>query len=159
MIDPHRILSIDRGATADQVRAARNRLARLFHPDRNDSEAATEMMRIVNLAYDTLVFGGPRSERYEAPPPPSQNVDAFASEHFDCEACDFTLTFGKHSGQALGVVARGDWKYLTWIAKNFDPDGWQAEVVEHTRTALQHWSGAVHEEQRRAGQQYRADNR
>lgn len=161
MIDPHRILNLERGASAEQIRAARNRLARLFHPDRNDSEAATEMMRIVNLAYDLLTTGQARDERAAySPPPPPVDVDAFAQDFgFGCESCDFQLKFGKHRGMTMGYVARHDWKYLTWIAKNFDTDGWAGEVIENARAALQHWSAAVHEEQRRAGQQYRADRR
>ncbi|AFU60192.1 putative chaperone protein DnaJ [Candidatus Nitrososphaera gargensis Ga9.2] len=48
------VLGISPDATADEVRQAYFRLAKLYHPDRNKSPEATEKMAEINLAYETL---------------------------------------------------------------------------------------------------------
>ena len=46
--DVYRLLELPATATADDITAACRRLARTFHPDRNDSSRATQEMQVVN---------------------------------------------------------------------------------------------------------------
>ncbi len=49
------VLGIDRGASGDEVKRAFRRLARQYHPDLNDGDAAAEMrFKEINEAYDVL---------------------------------------------------------------------------------------------------------
>lgn len=52
--DYYGILGVDRGATADQLRAAHRRLARELHPDVNKAADAAERFAEVQQAYDVL---------------------------------------------------------------------------------------------------------
>jgi curved DNA-binding protein CbpA len=47
-------LGVTADATADEIRQAYLVLAKKYHPDKNSSPAATEMMAEINLAYETL---------------------------------------------------------------------------------------------------------
>jgi curved DNA-binding protein CbpA len=46
--DVYRLLGVPSSASADEINAACRRLARTFHPDRNQSGRATEEMQVVN---------------------------------------------------------------------------------------------------------------
>jgi DnaJ-class molecular chaperone len=48
------VLGILPGATADEVRQAYVRLAKMYHPDKNKSPDATVKMAEINVAYETL---------------------------------------------------------------------------------------------------------
>jgi hypothetical protein len=62
--DPYAVLGVEPGATADELRAARRRLARDVHPDRaGGSAAATAAMQRLNVALDTALA------RLRVPPP------------------------------------------------------------------------------------------
>ena len=52
--DLYEILQVHPTAHPDVIRAAYRRLALLYHPDKNPSQEATEIMRRLNLAYETL---------------------------------------------------------------------------------------------------------
>ena len=54
MSDYYSALGISPGATAEEVRQAYLRLAKMYHPDRNGSPDATARMAGINLAYETL---------------------------------------------------------------------------------------------------------
>lgn len=70
--DPYRVLGVDPSASADELAAARRRLARTLHPDVGGDD---EAMRVVNAAYDEAVarlLGPiPPTPEQSAPPPPS----------------------------------------------------------------------------------------
>jgi DnaJ domain len=59
--DPYRVLGVDAAASAEELAAARRRLARTLHPDVGGDD---ETMRVVNAAYDEAVA------RLSAPSPP-----------------------------------------------------------------------------------------
>lgn len=52
--DLYEILQVHPTAHPDVITAAYRRLTLLYHPDRNPSEEAAEMMKRLNLAYETL---------------------------------------------------------------------------------------------------------
>ena len=52
--DFYEILQVHPNAHPDVIRAAFRRLTLLYHPDRNPSTEAAEMMKRLNLAYETL---------------------------------------------------------------------------------------------------------
>ena len=52
--DLYEILQVQPTAHPDVIRAAYRRLALLYHPDKNPSQEAAEIMRRLNLAYETL---------------------------------------------------------------------------------------------------------
>ena len=142
MISPYRILGLNEDAGAPEVKAAYRRLAMLFHPDRNDSEAANEMMRIVNLAYGALIH---EPTPKQAPPQARPPNTATWSAGDDHDPCARILTFGKHKGKTLGQIAREDMQYLVWVQRSFDEDSYPAMIEEITE-ALLHWVNAVHED-------------
>ena len=59
--DLYRLLQIHPDADADIIQSAYKRLCKKFHPDVNPSPAAADMMRHINLAYETL--SGEQSRR------------------------------------------------------------------------------------------------
>ena len=52
--DLYEILQVHPSAHPDVIQAAYRRLALLYHPDKNPSQEAAEMMKRLNLAYETL---------------------------------------------------------------------------------------------------------
>lgn len=52
--DPYEILGVDRGASADEIKAAYLAGAKRFHPDVIGEEESGEKMRQLNLAYEVL---------------------------------------------------------------------------------------------------------
>ena len=59
--DLYEILQVHPTAHQDVITAAYRRLTLLYHPDRNPSEEAAEMMKRLNLAYETLSNPGRRA--------------------------------------------------------------------------------------------------
>ncbi|HEV8405466.1 MAG TPA: DnaJ domain-containing protein [Nitrososphaera sp.] len=64
-------LGISPSATEDEVRQAYHRLAKIFHPDKNNAPDATTKMAEINLAYETLCDGH-RRKKYDL----ENNIDA-----------------------------------------------------------------------------------
>lgn len=61
-VDYYDVLQVQSTADPDVVQAAYRRLARRYHPDNNDSPEATELMRQLNSAYETLSDPEKRTE-------------------------------------------------------------------------------------------------
>ena len=60
--DVYRLLGVPPSAGRAEIVAACRRLARAFHPDRNDSERATEEMQVVNAVRSVLIDPRSRAE-------------------------------------------------------------------------------------------------
>jgi molecular chaperone DnaJ len=52
--DPYSILSVDRGASPEDIKRAFRKLAMEYHPDRNKEEGAEARFKEVNAAYEVL---------------------------------------------------------------------------------------------------------
>lgn len=53
-MDYYEILGVTRNATQVEIRNAYRRLAKQYHPDRNPSEEAKQLIQLINQAYDVL---------------------------------------------------------------------------------------------------------
>jgi curved DNA-binding protein CbpA len=60
--DAYRLLQVDPRASADEIVAACRRLARTFHPDRNESPRAHLEMQVVNVVRRMLTDPASRAE-------------------------------------------------------------------------------------------------
>ena len=60
--DVYRLLGVPPSAGRAEIVSACRRLARAFHPDRNDSERATEEMQVVNAVRAVLIDPRSRAE-------------------------------------------------------------------------------------------------
>jgi hypothetical protein len=67
-VDPHAVLGLEPGASAEEVHQAYRNLAKRFHPDRA-GEAGGELMISVNAAYDLL--RDQMAAGHEEPGPPA----------------------------------------------------------------------------------------
>ena len=64
-IDYYKILGLDKSATSAEIKKAYRKLARQFHPDRNDgSQAAEAKFKEVQSAYDSIADAEAR-RKYE----------------------------------------------------------------------------------------------
>ncbi len=72
--DHYDILGITRDADEEEIKKAYRRLARKYHPDLNPGNTvwATEMFKLVQLAYETLIDTGKR-----------KHYDRFGFDRFD----------------------------------------------------------------------------
>lgn len=50
----YELLGVQEDATADAIRAAHRKLALQWHPDRNKDARATQVMSVINQAYEIL---------------------------------------------------------------------------------------------------------
>lgn len=55
LVDYYTVLGVTPTASAEEIRKARQRLAKQYHPDRNHSAAAHQMMALVNRAATVLL--------------------------------------------------------------------------------------------------------
>jgi len=78
-IDHYAVLGVQRGASADEIRAAYRRAARASHPDLNPGDAsADERFKRVQVAWEVL--GDPaRRAAYDAPTRPAVVHRAYAN--------------------------------------------------------------------------------
>jgi DnaJ domain len=117
-MDPFAVLGVAPGATAEELRAARRRLALLLHPDRIGGD--TEAMRQLNTAFDQAMAdrrrsghesgGGvnhipDQSERREQRPGPHSrvvhDVASFTIEALPAEAFEALLVITTWLGEVL----------------------------------------------------------
>ncbi|MDP9387262.1 MAG: DnaJ domain-containing protein [Actinomycetota bacterium] len=113
MDDPHAVLGVHPGASMDDLRRARRRLAKALHPDLRDETTRAEAerrMALVNLAYDTLRAGVVGSTP-AGPSPGGATDDApawFSVEALPVDAFELTLLAAVN----LGDVIRAEEPYL-----------------------------------------------
>merc|ERR1712113_1315194 len=60
----YEILGVSEKATAKEIKASYRKLSRTYHPDKNDSLEALEIMKEVNMAQDVL-SNEKRKEKYD----------------------------------------------------------------------------------------------
>ena len=65
-MDYYEILGVPRNATQTEIRNAYRKLAKLYHPDRNNSDEAKSAMVLINEAYETLSDSDKKRE-YDQP--------------------------------------------------------------------------------------------
>ncbi len=67
MNDPYAILGVSRSASDDEIKKAYRNLCRKYHPDKNPgNEAAEEMFKIVNDAYDQIMNERKNGQSYDS---------------------------------------------------------------------------------------------
>ena len=128
--EPHEILGVSRSAPWPEVRTAFRSLARRYHPDGSQPDAA--LMAAVNAAYEALeqqrhsrtsaagVPVGPgESGTRDAdlptePPPGSLLWRVQQARHPDSPVLDF----GQYAGWSIAQVARHDPRYLVWLSRH-----------------------------------------
>ncbi len=73
----YEVLEISTGATAEEVRAAFQRLAKIHHPDRSDDPSSTDKFIEIKTAYEVLSDARRRSDydRLIAPPKPAPKME------------------------------------------------------------------------------------
>jgi hypothetical protein len=83
MTDPLETLGLGPGATADDIRAARRRLAKSSHPDQGgDAEAMQRINEAADAALRALVDAGPSPSASASPsPPPPRHPHSPPQEH------------------------------------------------------------------------------
>ena len=162
-LDPWRVLGVESGSL-DEARRRYRHLAKLFHPDRNDSEVASETMRILNLAWAAVSAGAPPPIESEPEAPPDYSafgpravpkLGKVHSKDFVGDPCEWVWPFGKHKGRTLGWICENDVPYLSWAQGNFNPDT-HSHVLDILEGAIAHWLGAVHAEEARQARAYAA---
>lgn len=114
-LDPYRVLGVPATAPPLEVKAAYRRLALLLHPDTNRSELATEMMRLVNLAYEAVSNGATPGR-----PPEPESDGVVPSWDYVGDPCAFRLPFGKYKGKELAWIEERDGQYLDWLTEHAD---------------------------------------
>ena len=72
--DCYSILGVTYNASKDEIKRAYRRLALQYHPDRNKSEEALAIFRVIQMAYDTLTDEGKR-RRYDSTIPALANAN------------------------------------------------------------------------------------
>ena len=122
--DAYRILQVDPSAELVVIQAAYRALARRFHPDGSEPNAAR--MAELNRAYD-LVRDPEARRRYDArrtishaqPIPvtaPKGRVDAWTPRRAPTEPV--VLDFGRYAGWRIADLARHDPDYLRWLCRH-----------------------------------------
>ena len=80
--DYYRVLCVKPGASAKEIRAAYNRLALIYHPDRRSALDSEEKMALINEAKEVLLDDGKRAE-YDLKRSLKQRKEGMArDEHF-----------------------------------------------------------------------------
>lgn len=133
------ILGVSPDADARSISAAYRGLARRFHPDRNGSASARELMLIINQSYEALKHPERRAaydrSLHKAPPStPVIEADgpirrrAAAHRSVDRQAPARVLDFGRYAGRTIGEVATLDPQYLEWLVRTPAGRGFAREV-------------------------------
>jgi DnaJ-class molecular chaperone len=63
-MDPYKVLEIDKNASKEEIKKAYHRLARKYHPDRNNTTENEEKFKKINEAYFILNNGGSKNQAF-----------------------------------------------------------------------------------------------
>ena len=123
--DAYEVLQVHPKAHFVVIQAAYRVLAALYHPDRDDSEAATRRMAELNIAYAKVrtvdrreLYDRERKARHEpaaAVVPPYRPAGAPASA---ADGGPDVLDFGRYNGWTIRQLARRDPEYLRWLSRH-----------------------------------------
>jgi curved DNA-binding protein CbpA len=121
--DAYEVLQVHPKAHDTVIQAAYRVLARLYHPDRDPSPAATRKMAELNRAYARVRTGDLRVA-YERERRSLHGVESAVVTPFHPEAerpgprRDDTLDFGRYAGWTIRDLARRDPDYLRWLSRH-----------------------------------------
>ena len=112
-VDYYEVLHLHPSAHPDVVQAAYRRLALLYHPDKNPSPEATNLMAQVNQAYDVLsdpekraAYDRSREAHSSRPtPPPSSSARTEGDARPSAGSSS-----GRQSGSGVGLITLGSSK-------------------------------------------------
>jgi curved DNA-binding protein CbpA len=158
--DAYRILQVVPVAHPDVIRAAYYALARIYHPDGDQSDG--DLMSDLNWAYDQVrdrlrreaydraraalpepfaraevpVGPGPTAAWHrEAPPPPgdepSDNAGPFARARRADTSDSKKIDFGRYAGWSIRDLVRQDPEYLRWLSRHSSGVRFRSEILRY----------------------------
>jgi len=134
----YQVLQVDPGADADIISTVHRRLAQRYHPDRDPSPEASQLMREINHAYDVLKNPDTRaqydaelarrrdrrsSDRFTRQPVESATATVQSAPYGEAgpprgPASGSVLDFGRYKGWSLGQIAAYDPDFLDWFERS-----------------------------------------
>jgi len=130
--DAYDVLQVAPGAHHVVVRAAYRALAALYHPDRDNSAAATRRMAELNDAYAKVSTPDRRAE-YDSLRRPAVASFSVANQPAPRQraAQRGTLDFGRYSGWTIEQLARHDPDYLRWLRRHSSGLRFRSEIERY----------------------------
>ena len=116
--DYYKVLGVERGASADEIKRAYKKLARKYHPDVSKEADAERQFKAVNEAYHVLKdpekrkaydqLGSHWREGESVRPPPGWQAQGFREEDLGGFSDFFSQAFGGGFGREGGFRVRGE---------------------------------------------------
>lgn len=157
--DAYRILQVVPAAHPDVIRAAYYALARIYHPDGEQSDS--DLMSDLNWAYDQVrdrvrreaydraraalrepfardtvpVGPGPGYVSPAAPPPPgdepSETAGPFARARRTDPSDSKRIDFGRYAGWSIRDLVHQDPTYLRWLSRHSSGVRFRSEILRY----------------------------